>query len=61
MTDSEIADAMYDMGGSFSRALAEAWRCGDKINRGRLAAAFPDLWEHYRELAELREQRRVKR
>ena len=51
MMDHEIVSAMASYGGSFAQALAEACRRADPLNFARIKAAFPDLWEHYDELA----------
>ena len=54
ITDYDIVLTMMHMGGSFAKHLAEAWYCGDTANQARLKSAFPELWEEYRGLAELR-------
>ena len=40
-------DMMERTGGSFARAIAQAYHCADFINRKRLFNAFPDLFESY--------------
>ena len=57
MTDYQIVETMITYGGSFAQKLGQAFRCADDRNRARLQAAFPDLWEQYKELAEMQEQR----
>jgi hypothetical protein len=38
---------MQMYGGSFARAIADAWVCADPANRARLEAAFSDLFQSY--------------
>lgn len=38
---------MEVLGGSFARALAEAYYRADSVNRLRLRVAFPEIFEHY--------------
>ena len=54
MTDIEIAIVMKEMGGSFASALGDAFLKADAENRARVKAAFPDLFEQYLELAQIR-------
>jgi len=42
-----IAARMQMYGGSFARAIADAWVCADPANRARLEAAFSDLFQSY--------------
>ena len=42
--------AMRMYGGSFVKALGEAWECADHINNAKLEAAFPELIEQYTEM-----------
>jgi hypothetical protein len=49
--DYEIMEAMRLYGGSFASALAMAAYHADADNLATIKAAFPDLWEEYRELA----------
>ena len=42
--------AMRMYGGSFVKALGEAWECADYINNAKLVAAFPELIEQYTEI-----------
>lgn len=44
----KIVDNMAEYGGSFVRALAEAFYKADNINFKKLKDAFPDYWEHYK-------------
>ena len=53
MKDSEVLEAMYRYGGGFVQALARCFSAADADNRSRLLAAFPELWEKYREFARL--------
>ena len=54
MTDDErkIVDAMFQHGGSFVYALAEAMTRADQINFAKLRDAFPAYWKHYAKIAE---------
>jgi len=54
ITDYQIADAMKAIGGSFVRTLGQLWFMADLINREKLKAAFPEYWEEYRELVQLK-------
>ena len=54
ITDYQIADAMKAIGGSFVRLVGQAWFAADLINREKLKAAFPEYWEEYRELVQLK-------
>ena len=49
--DVDIYNSMRIYGGSFVRALAEAYRCADHVNKALLEKAFPQLFNKYRELA----------
>ncbi len=60
MSDHQIISAMRRFGGSFARALAEAWSMGDDDNRARIKATWPDLWEEYADLAKLHAERAAK-
>jgi hypothetical protein len=53
VTDRDIVITMGRYGGSFAQALAEAFYRADADNFARLKAAFPEIWENYRELATL--------
>jgi len=53
MTDTTtIAQTMTRYGGSFARALAEAWFAADATNRSRIEKAFPDFFTKYAAIAE---------
>lgn len=45
------AHMMYDQGGSFARAIAQAFYVADSDNTQRLLKAFPDLFLKYSRLA----------
>lgn len=49
MNDDDYIHAAHQMkrGGSFAAAIAEAYFCADKDNRGRLRNAFPDLFRRF--------------
>jgi hypothetical protein len=42
-----IASRMLQYGGSFARAIADAWMCADPANRDRLETAFQSLFQSY--------------
>jgi len=48
--DHNIISCMKAHGGGFASALAQAALRADSINFERLKAAFPDLWDDFREL-----------
>lgn len=50
-TDYEVVAAMRRYGGSFARALADAFEHADPLHFQRLRSAFPDLWEEYARMA----------
>lgn len=47
----EIIDTMQKYGGSFARAMSEAFRRADLENFRRLKEAFPELWDQYTQMA----------
>lgn len=51
-TTPAIICAMQDFGGGFVRKLADAYVAADPVNRGRIEAAFPDVFERYARMAE---------
>lgn len=53
MTDEDMQtiEAMERYGGSFVVALAQAARRADRINLGKLKAAFPEYWQQYTQMA----------
>ena len=50
MNDEElkVVDTMAKYGGSFVKALAEAFYRADMINIQKLKNAFPEYWEQYK-------------
>jgi len=46
------AQTMERMGGGFAAALAQAYYRADGDNQARILAAFPDLFDKYRRMAE---------
>jgi hypothetical protein len=54
VTDYEIASAMILYGGTFAVQLGHLWSVADLENRARVTAAWPELWDQYRELALLK-------
>lgn len=50
-TDAEAVHAMRQFGGSFVKALAQAWLVADVVNQQRVKEAFPDYFHIYRNLA----------
>lgn len=49
-TDSQIVAAMVEYGGSFVKALAEAWRRADPVNRKLIKDTWPEYWERYKQM-----------
>ena len=45
--------AMTIYGGSFAKALGEAWAYADDINSAKLSAAFPELVEKYAKMGKI--------
>ena len=43
---------MQKYGGGFVKTLAKAAMTADEVNYARLQAAFPEIWDQYRDLAE---------
>ncbi len=56
MNDFEVVGAMLAYGGSFVVALAKCWQKADPDNQRRLKLAFQDVWNHYEELAKVRDK-----
>lgn len=52
--DIEVLHTMREIGGSFASAIALAGFTADTSNYERLKAAFPDLWEEYGKLTDMR-------
>lgn len=50
-SDYDVVAAMRVHGGAFAQHLAGTWVAGDARNRDRIKAAFPDIWERYRDHA----------
>jgi hypothetical protein len=46
-TNSEVLDLMASHGGSFVKALAQAWMRADTVNKSKLYAAFPEIYDRY--------------
>ena len=51
-TKLETVLAMKRRGGSFAKALADAWMAADPINQAKLEAAFADYFNKYQQVAE---------
>ena len=45
--DYKTLDNMSTYGGSFVKALSEAFRCADSKNFAKLKKAFPEYWKQY--------------
>jgi hypothetical protein len=58
ISDRDIALAMVTFGGSFVAALGAAWTRADAVNAEKIKAAFPEYWEQYRDLVQLRDRAR---
>lgn len=52
MDTAKAVEAMSTFGGSFIRALAQAWYCADSINRARLEQAFAPEFLRYLAMTE---------
>lgn len=52
ITDMHVVKMMSRYGGSFVKALAEAYKCADPKNRAKIITMWPDYWKTYREMAE---------
>ena len=52
ITRYEIILAMAKRGGGFVKGLSKAAIAADALNYERLEAAFPEIWDQYRDLAE---------
>ena len=46
-----VVATMLRFGGSFVKALANAFQAADPVNFERLRAAFPDIWSRYETMA----------
>lgn len=53
VTDWTLFQTMERYGGSFAQAIAAAAHCADPENLARLKAAFPELMQEYRNMADL--------
>jgi hypothetical protein len=49
--DYATVEAMVRYGGSFVKALGQAWYAADSDNKSRLRAAFPEYWKQYADIA----------
>jgi hypothetical protein len=56
-TDWQIVTAMCSYGDSFVRTLAIACAAADPEHFDRIKKAFPELWDEYADIVELRTQR----
>ena len=54
VTDFAVVQAMHKFGGSFVKALAQAFDAADAENIARLKMAFPEYWLEYSDMAEIR-------
>lgn len=54
ITNEAIVRCMIRQGGSFAKALGEAWVRGDAENRRRIEEGWPDYWQRYRAVVELK-------
>jgi len=57
ISDEDVAQEMHRFGGSFIRALAQAWYAADIQNRMRIQTAFPDYWTEYADIVRRRQER----
>ena len=56
MDDFYVTEAMIEYGGNFVKRLAMAYRAADPENQARIKTAWPEYWEKYRGIAEMKEQ-----
>lgn len=49
--EEKVIDAMSKYGGSFVKALAEAYRHADPYNRGKIRQTWSEYWETYTEMS----------
>lgn len=49
----DTIQAMHTYGGSFVQALASAWEVADHNNRLTLESSFADMFDKYRQMAEV--------
>lgn len=52
--DLKTIEAMERYGGSFVVALAQAARRADKNNLQRIKDAFPEYWQQYTQMADMK-------
>lgn len=52
--DMKVIEAMQRYGGSFVIALAQAARRADPTNLAKLKEAFPEYWQQYTQMADLK-------
>ena len=45
--ESKVVARMQEIGGSFAKHLAALYVAADPVNRERIQAAFPEIWESY--------------
>jgi len=57
----KVLKAMETYGGSFVKALAEAFYHADPINFIKLKNAFPEYWEEYSRMAKIKNGKSTKR
>ena len=56
MDDFYVTEAMTEFGGEFVKRLGMLYRVADSENRERIKAAWPEYWEKYRVIAEMKAQ-----
>jgi hypothetical protein len=50
-SEEKVVDAMLKYGGSFVKALAEAYIRGDIHNRRKIRETWSNYWEEYQKMA----------
>ncbi len=58
-TDLAVVNTMSVYGGSFAKAIAEAFYAADDANFTKLKAALPELWDEYDAMATLIAKKRA--
>jgi hypothetical protein len=57
MNDYEITDAMITYGGGFVSRLGQLYRSADVVNQAKLKVAFPEIFDAYDTLAQVKAER----
>lgn len=55
-TELQIVESMEKYGGAFVKALANAMRHADHINRAKIISTWPGYWERYEGMVNKKKQ-----